>query len=148
MNVRGSHELYASEAETLDGRTATWARELARELGIDLVAGSIVERREGRDKLSNTCLHVGPDGEIKAVYRKIHLFDVSVGGVDYLESASDEPGEEIVVSDAADGTPVGLTVCYDLRFPELFRILAIQGARASTTPHGSTIIEPPYVSPW
>ena len=59
-----------------------WARDLARELGIDLVAGSIAERREGHDKLSNTSLHVGPDGELKAVYRKIHMFDVVVGDID------------------------------------------------------------------
>ena len=64
----------------LDGPTVGWARDIARELGIDLVAGSFVERREGRDKLSNTSVHVGPDGELKAVYRKIHMFDVEVGG--------------------------------------------------------------------
>jgi predicted amidohydrolase len=85
-------------------------------------------------------VHVGPDGELKAVYRKIHLFDVTVGDVDYLESASDEPGEEIVVSETADGTPLGLTVCYDLRFPELFRILAVRGARAITVPANFTQI--------
>jgi predicted amidohydrolase len=138
VNVRGTHEDYARGGETLDGPTVTWARRLAHELGIDLVAGSIAERREGRDKLSNTSVHAGPDGELKAVYRKIHLFDVSVGELDYLESASDEPGEEIVVSEAADGTKLGLTVCYDLRFPELFRILAIRGARVITVPANFT----------
>ena len=140
LNVRGSHELYAREAETLDGPTVSWARGLARELGIDLVAGSIAERREGREKLSNTSVHVGPDGDVKAVYRKIHLFDVTVGDIEYLESASDEPGDEIVVSEAADGTPLGLTVCYDLRFPELFRILAVNGARVITVPANFTRI--------
>jgi predicted amidohydrolase len=140
LNVRGSHELYAREAETLDGPTVSWARGLARELGIDLVAGSIAERREGREKLSNTSVHVGPDGEVKAVYRKIHLFDVTVGDIEYLESASDEAGDEIVVSEAADGTPIGLTVCYDLRFPEVFRILAVNGARVITVPANFTRI--------
>jgi predicted amidohydrolase len=138
FDVRGSHELYAREAETLDGPTIAWARGLASELGIDLVAGSIAERREGREKLSNTSVHVGPDGELKAVYRKIHLFDVTVGDVEYLESASDEPGEDIVLSETADGTPLGLTVCYDLRFPELFRILAVNGARVITVPANFT----------
>jgi predicted amidohydrolase len=138
LNVRGTHDDYIREAESLDGPTVTWARELARELGIDLVAGSIAERREGRDKLSNTSVHVGPDGELKAVYRKIHLFDVSVGDVEYLESASDEPGDEIVVSETAVGTKLGLTVCYDLRFPELFRILAIRGAHVITVPANFT----------
>jgi deaminated glutathione amidase len=138
FNVLGEHEDYVAGAETLDGPTISWARETARELGLDLVAGSIVEKREGREKLGNTSVHVGPDGEVKGVYRKIHMFDVVVGGIEYRESASEEPGDEIVVSDAADGIPVGLTVCYDLRFPELFRILAIRGARVITLPAAFT----------
>src|SRR4051812_46167364 len=68
FNLLGTHEHYADGAETLDGTTVRWARELANELGIDLVAGSIVERREGREKFSNTCVHVSPDGDIQAVY--------------------------------------------------------------------------------
>ena len=138
FNVLGEHDDYVRGAETLDGPTITWARDVARELGVDLVAGSIVERREGHEKLGNTSVHVGPDGELRAVYRKIHMFDVVVGGIEYRESASEEPGDEIVVSDAADGVPLGLTVCYDLRFPELFRILAIRGARVITLPAAFT----------
>jgi predicted amidohydrolase len=138
FNVLGTHEDYVAGAETLDGPTVGWARSTAGELGIDLVAGSIVERREGREKLSNTSVHVGPDGELKAVYRKIHMFDVVVAGQAYRESESEEPGEEIVLSDTADGVPLGLTVCYDLRFPELFRILAVQGARIIALPSAFT----------
>ena len=138
FNVLGTHADYLAGAETLDGPTITWARETARELGIDLVAGSIVEKREAREKLSNTCVHVGPDGEMKGVYRKIHMFDVVVGGVEYKESASEEPGDEIAVTELANGEPLGLTVCYDLRFPELFRILAIRGARVITLPAAFT----------
>jgi deaminated glutathione amidase len=138
LNVRGTDDDYAREAEPLDGPTARWASELARELQIDLVAGSIVERREGRDKLSNTSLHFSPDGELRAVYRKIHLFDVTVGDIDYRESESDEPGDEIVTSELQDGTRLGLTVCYDLRFPELYRILALNGARVVTIPANFT----------
>jgi predicted amidohydrolase len=138
FNVLGTHDDYVEGAETLDGPTIGWARETARELGMDLVAGSIVERREGRDKLSNTSVHVGPDGEVKAVYRKIHMFDVVVGGQEYRESESEEPGDELVTSDSADGVPLGLTVCYDLRFPELYRILAIKGARVLTLPAAFT----------
>ena len=138
FNVLGTHEHYRRGAEPLDGPTVRWASGLAAELGIDLVAGSIVELREGRDKLSNTCVHVGPDGEAKAVYRKIHMFDVVVGGVAYRESESEEPGEEIVLSETADGLPLGLTVCYDLRFPELYRILAVRGARVITVPSAFT----------
>jgi deaminated glutathione amidase len=138
FNVLGEHEHYVAGAEPLDGPTISWARATARELGVDLVAGSIVERREGRDKLGNTSVHVGPDGEVKAVYRKIHMFDFVVGGIEYRESASEEPGDEIVLSETDDGIPLGLTVCYDLRFPELFRILAIRGARVITLPAAFT----------
>jgi deaminated glutathione amidase len=138
FNVLGAPEDFVRGAETLDGRTIRWARDVARELGIDLVAGSFSERREGHEKLSNTSVHVGPDGELKAVYRKIHMFDVEVGGQIYRESESEDPGGEIVLSETASGLPLGLTVCYDLRFPELFRILAVQGARIVTLPAAFT----------
>jgi predicted amidohydrolase len=138
FNVIGTHEHYLERAETLDGPTIGWARRTAHELGIDLVAGSIVERREGREKLSNTSVHVGPDGEIKAVYRKIHMFDVVVGGIEYRESESEEPGAEIVLSETAEGIPLGMTVCYDVRFPELYRILAVRGARIIAIPSAFT----------
>src|SRR3954451_3757824 len=138
MNVRGTDDDYARQAEPLDGPTARWASALAAELEVDLVAGSITERREGHDKLSNTSLHFGPDGELKALYRKIHLFDVTVGDIGYRESQSGEPGDEIVTSETADGTKLGLTVCYGLRFPELYRILALQRARIATIPANFT----------
>ena len=144
FNVLGTREHHLAGAESLDGPTIAWARTAARELEIDLVAGSIVERRGDREKLANTSVHVGPDAELRAVYRKIHMFDVVVGGVEYRESASEEPGEEIVLSEVADpeeGTvPLGMTVCYDLRFPELFRILAVRGARVITVPSAFTKI--------
>jgi deaminated glutathione amidase len=124
-------------AEPLDGPTVGWARETARELGIDLVAGSFAERRAERERLSNTSVHIGPDGELRAVYRKIHMFDVTVEGVEYRESATEEPGGEIVVSEAG-GVPLGLSVCFDLRFPELFRILAVRGARVIAVPSAFT----------
>ena len=137
----GTDDDYYRAAETLeDGEAVEWARSTARELGIDLVAGSIVERRQGRDKLGNTSIHFGPDGEQKAVYRKIHMFDVVVGGLEYRESASEDPGEEIVISETRDGVPLGMTVCYDLRFPELYRILAIRGARILLVPAAFTKI--------
>ncbi len=138
FNVLGTHEHYRAGAETLDGPTIGWARETASELGIDLVAGSIVELREGHEKLSNTSVHVGPDGELRAVYRKIHMFDVVVDGVEYRESETEEPGDEAVTTTLADGTEAGLTVCYDLRFPELYRILAVRGARVITIPAAFT----------
>jgi predicted amidohydrolase len=101
--------------------------------GITLVGGSIAERREGREKLSNTSIVFDPEGRIAAVYRKIHLFDVEVGGVVYRESEAEEPGGEPVVCEAEDWK-IGLSVCYDVRFPELYRILALEGAELVTVP--------------
>jgi deaminated glutathione amidase len=136
FDLRGTPEDYERGVD-FDGVTA-WASELASELGIDLIAGSTSERREGHEKLANTSLHIGSNGEVKATYRKVHLFDVTVGATEYRESDSDEPGDELVVSAAADGTPVGLSVCYDVRFPELYRILALQGAQILTVPANFT----------
>ncbi len=144
-SVLGTPEQLAAGAEPLDGPAISWARATARELGVDLVAGSIAERAEGREKSLNTSVHVGPDGEIRAIYRKVHLFDVEVGGRVYRESDAEDPGEELVTSELAardaDGAPVGLGmgVCYDLRFPELFRILALRGARVVTLPSAFTL---------
>jgi predicted amidohydrolase len=126
-------------AEPLDGPAITWARDAARELGIDLVAGSVSERVAGDDKLRNTSLHIGPDGEIKATYRKMHMFDVEVDGTIYRESEHEAPGDDVVLSTTADGVELGLTVCYDIRFPELYRILAVRGARVVTIPAAFTV---------
>ncbi len=139
LDLRGSAQDYAAGAETLEGgRPLEWATQLARELGIDLVAGSIAERREGHERVANTSIHAGPDGELKAVYRKIHMFDVEVGGVEYRESEHSEPADEIVLSETSNGTKLGLTICYDLRFPELYRILTLKGARVVTVPANFT----------
>ena len=137
--VLGTPEETAAGAEPFDGPALTWARATARELGIDLVAGSIAERVPGREKGSNTSVHLGPDGEVRAVYRKLHMFDVEVAGRTYRESANEEPGDEIVLSETAGGVELGLTVCYDLRFPELYRILAVRGARVLTVPAAFTL---------
>jgi deaminated glutathione amidase len=126
-------------AEPLDGPAVTWARDAARELAIDLVAGSVAERVEGEAKLRNTSLHIGPDGEVKAVYRKVHMFDVEVEGTVYRESDHEAPGEDVVLSATAEGVELGLTVCYDVRFPELYRILAVRGARIVTIPAAFTV---------
>jgi predicted amidohydrolase len=139
FDLRGTPEDYEAAGAPLDSHPSVeWARDLARDLGIDLVAGSLSERREDHDKLSNTSVHAGPDGEIQGVYRKIHLFDVTVGDTEYLESASDAAGDEIVVSELADGTKLGLSICYDVRFPELYRIQAVQGARVLSVPANFT----------
>ena len=139
-SLLGSGERMAELAEPLDGPVIAAARSWARELGIHLIAGSVAERVPGRDKLSNTSLLIDPDGEVVATYRKIHMFDVDVGGVAYRESAHELPGDEIVAAPVAEGLIVGLTVCYDLRFPELFRILALGGATAITVPSAFTAV--------
>ena len=138
-NGIGNRETLHALAEPLPGgesvdALAGWARRH----GVAIVGGSITERREGREKLSNTCPVLDAEGELVAVYRKIHLFDVEVGGLVYRESESEEPGEDPVVADV-EGWPVGLTVCYDLRFPELYRVLALEGARLVTVPANFTL---------
>jgi predicted amidohydrolase len=137
--VLGTPEETAAGAEPFDGPALAWAAAAARELGIDLVAGSIAERVEGRERGSNTSVHFGPDGEQRAVYRKIHMFDVEVGGRTYRESEHEQAGDEVVLSETAGGVELGLTVCYDLRFPELYRILAVRGARVIAVPAAFTL---------
>jgi predicted amidohydrolase len=134
-NLLGSGEEMAAGAEALDGPSLAAARSWARDLGIHLLAGSIAEL--GEEKAFNTSVLIGPDGGDLAVYRKIHMFDVEVGGVAYRESEHEQAGEEIV-SAPVDGIELGLTVCYDLRFPELYRILAVRGARLIAVPSAFT----------
>ncbi len=129
----------AAGAEPLDGPAVCWARAIAAELAVDLVAGSITERMPGEQMLSNTSLHIGPDGAVKAIYRKIHMFDVEIEGRVYRESEIERPGEEIVLSQTAGGLPLGMAICYDLRFPELFRILALRGALLLALPSAFTL---------
>jgi predicted amidohydrolase len=138
-SVLGTAEQLEMGAEPLEGRSIEWARSIARDLGIDLVAGSIVERVPGRPKTSNTSVHIGPDGELRAAYRKIHMFDVEVDGTVYRESDSEEPGDQIVVSELADGVRLGMSICYDIRFPELYRILAVRGAEIVVVPSAFTL---------
>jgi deaminated glutathione amidase len=136
-NLLGDSAALLDGAEPLEGPSLSAARGWARELGVHLLAGSIAERVEGHERLSNTSVLVGPQGDDLAVYRKIHMFDVEVGGVTYRESEHEEGGEEIVTASVGD-VELGLTVCYDLRFPELYRILAVRGARVFTVPSAFT----------
>ncbi len=136
--VLGTEDQLRAGAEPLEGPTLSWASAIARELGIDLLAGSFVERTAG-GRHHNTSLHVGPDGELQGVYRKLHLFDVEVAGTVYRESDLEDPGEEIVVSKTASGAGLGMSVCYDLRFPELYRILALRGAQVLAVPSAFTL---------
>jgi deaminated glutathione amidase len=137
-NLLAAGEDLAAAAEPLDGPSLSAARSWARELGIHLLAGSIGERGEEGEKASNTSVLIGPGGDDLAVYRKIHMFDVDAGGVSYRESEHERPGHEPVAASAGE-LVVGLTVCYDLRFPELFRILALRGARLIAVPSAFTL---------
>jgi predicted amidohydrolase len=133
-NAIGDADALHAAAEPLEGGESVAAMAgWARRHGVTLVGGSITERRDGREKLSNTALVFDPEGNLAAVYRKIHLFDVEVGGVTYLESEAEEPGDEPVVAEV-EGWRIGLSVCYDVRFPELYRILALEGAELLTVP--------------
>jgi predicted amidohydrolase len=136
-NLIGDAEALHAGAEPLEGESVGAMSAWAGRHGIMLVGGSITERRDGREKLSNTCFVLDPEGEIAAVYRKIHLFDVEVGGLVYRESDAEEPGDEPVV--CASDWPIGLSVCYDVRFPELYRILALEGALLVTVPAHFTL---------
>jgi predicted amidohydrolase len=135
-NLLAAGEELLAGAEPLDGPSLTAARGWARGLGVHLLAGSIAERGAG-EKASNTSVLIGPDGEDLAVYRKVHMFDVDAGGVSYRESEHEEPGSELVTAPVGEMI-AGLSVCYDLRFPELFRILALRGARLLMVPSAFT----------
>jgi deaminated glutathione amidase len=136
-NLLAAGEELLAGAEPLDGPSLAAARAWARDLGVHLLAGSVAERGEGW-KASNTSVLIGPEGEDLAVYRKIHMFDVDAGGVSYRESEYEQAGEKVVTG-AVGGLVVGLSVCYDLRFPELFRILALRGARLLAVPSAFTL---------
>jgi predicted amidohydrolase len=135
----GPEDHRKENAEALDGPTLTAMAALARELGVTLLAGSVLEAGAPGGRLYNTSVLLGPDGSRLGVYRKIHLFDVEVGdGQTYRESAAVAPGDQVVVAEAPVGQ-VGLSVCYDLRFPELYRALAAKGAVLLTVPAAFTL---------
>ncbi|MGO9752618.1 MAG: carbon-nitrogen hydrolase family protein [Solirubrobacteraceae bacterium] len=138
-NVLGTREAMAAAAQPLDGPAGLWARAVAGELGIDLLAGSIVERIPGQQRSANTSVHYAPSGRRQAVYRKLHMFDVEVDGVVYAESAAEQPGDEVVVSRCGDGTGLGISICYDVRFPELYRALSARGAEIVAVPSAFTL---------
>lgn len=127
-------------AEPIDGPTLEHFSRLAKELGITLLAGSVLETGAPGGRLFNTSVLFGPDGGRLGVYRKMHLFDVEVGdGQTYRESAACAPGTEVVVADSPVGK-VGLSVCYDVRFPELYRAHSAAGAVLLTVPAAFTLM--------
>jgi predicted amidohydrolase len=130
----GPDEGILANAEPSPGPLTEHLAAKAREHGIFVHAGSVLEAVEGEERAANTSIVFDPAGEIVARYRKIHLFDVDLeADTSYRESKTIAPGDEIVTFDL-DGITVGLAICYDLRFPELFRILALKGAQAVILP--------------
>lgn len=121
------------------GRILERCRGLARDLKVELVLGGFWERVDGSTKIGNACIHMRADGSVAAIYRKIHLFDVDLpDGTKLLESEHVAPGREAVVTEAPFGT-LGLSVCYDARFPELYRRLVDQGAIVLAVPSAFTL---------
>ncbi|MGD0313362.1 MAG: carbon-nitrogen hydrolase family protein [Acidimicrobiales bacterium] len=153
FSVAGHPTFLRHHAEPLDGPTARWGSELAEECRIHLVAGSFPERPAAGagDRLYNTSLLFGPSGAVEAVYRKLHLFDVALPDTDVRESDTMAPGDTLVVvplvtSPAPDGLPspvLGLSICYDLRFPEPYRIMTLSGATVMAVPAAFTAVTGP-----
>jgi predicted amidohydrolase len=127
-------------AESLaDGRITRALRDMAREHALSVIGGGFPERSSDAARPHNTLLVVGADGVELAAYRKIHLFDVELGsGGSYSESAATSAGSSVVVVDVG-GFRLGLSICYDLRFPELYRALGEQGAEVLLVPAAFTL---------
>ena len=126
------------EAQTLEG---PWVRRMAaaaRTHGVTLLLGSLPERSAEPGKIHNTSVLLGPDGAVLAVYRKIHLFDIDLPGLEHLkESREVAAGQDLVVAQAPFGA-LGMTICYDVRFPEQYRALTRRGARVLAVPSAFT----------
>ena len=121
-----------------DDQTLAAMRSLAAELGIWVLVGSIAVTLEGEDRLANRSVLIAPDGSVRARYDKIHMFDVEVGdGQSYRESRAYRPGERAVLAETEFGK-LGMTICYDVRFPHLYRKLAQAGAGILTIPAAFT----------
>ena len=141
-NYLGPHREKVKLAEPTSGRTCGRFAALARDRGIYLLLGSYNELSPEEDgsRCYNTSVLFDPQGEIAATYRKIHLFDVDVSdAVRFLESKTAVPGTDTVIVDTALGR-LGLTICYDLRFPELYLKLARDGAEILTVPSAFTLM--------
>ena len=135
----GNEEGNRANAERIPGPITDALAAKAKQHGIYLHGGTMLEKRDGEPKLFNTTVVFDPSGELIAQYSKIHMFDVVLDGVaSYKESNTVQRGEEIVTFDM-DGTTVGLAICYDLRFPELFRILTLRGADVIVLPAAFTM---------
>lgn len=138
-NYLGPHDEKVRRAEPLDGPVVRRFAELARQLRIHLLVGSVNERSDEPNRCYNTSLLLGPDGQLIASYRKLHLFDIDLDdGTRFHESATTKPGNEVVTAPTPFGT-LGMSICYDLRFPELYRKLRDGGATILSVPSAFTL---------
>jgi len=139
----GPHYQKVLLAEAIDGPIATIFSTLAKELQVTLLVGSVAEKHENDPtRAFNTSLLYGPTGKLLAFYRKIHLFDVNLadsGGVTFLESDKTTAGSSVTTVKSDVGT-IGMSICYDLRFPEIYRQLTDQGAEILTVPSAFTVL--------
>ena len=139
VSYLGPTALHEANAEPIPGPTTERFAAKARQHGIYLLGGSILERSDTPGRYYNTSTFFNPDGEIQATYRKIHLFDIDItGNVSANESATILPGDRAITVEM-DGHRLGLTICYDLRFPELYRMLALDGAEVVFVPAAFTL---------
>jgi predicted amidohydrolase len=134
FNYLGPKSRYGEVAEDIPGPTTSRMSALARETGATIHLGSLLERSAEPGRFYNTSVVLDPDGRVAATYRKAHLFDVDVPGeVENLESHEIVAGDELVVADV-EGFVLGLSICFDLRFPELYRELCRRGATVLAVP--------------
>ena len=133
----GRSEVQPQHVEDIDGETAQALSTAAKRHNVWIHGGSLIERSGQPHKNYNTSLVFNPNGERVAMYRKIHLFDVDIAPGSYRESDSLIPGEDIVTTDI-NGVRLGLTICFDVRFPELYRALALAGAKIIAVPAAFT----------
>jgi len=137
FHYRGSPQNLEAVAEAIPGPSLIPFMELARRHRVAILAGSIYEKIPGSTRCHNTSVLIDPEGNLAAIYRKIHLFDINIEGKIILESELVQPGQEPALGHFT-GLIAGLSICYDLRFPELYRIYAAAGASVLFIPSNFT----------
>lgn len=139
MNLIGRNVGEGGGKEMIPGYTTDLLCRKAKEHGVYIHGGSISEMREGETRSSNTSVLISPEGEILAKYSKLHMFDITLAdGTPYKESDKVQPGSEIVTVETELGV-FGMSICYDIRFPELYRLMAMRGAQVIFVPASFTM---------
>lgn len=134
------NEVFVAFAEPVHGETWRWMQETAADAGVLLIAGSVPE--QDGDRIHNTCYVFSPEGEQIARHRKVHLFDIDVPGQRFMESDTFTPGDTFTVFDSPFGK-LGVAICFDIRFVEQFRIMALMGAKALFVPGAFNMVTGP-----